>query len=111
MKRVVLTLYHYHFAEVIVGFNAGGKVLWEQSSFYNAVSRLRRNACAIPDPVNTTPIMDLTSNKQDVVQIDIRPDRFPEKPVAAVSTGAVGELQRMILRSKTDAMRSERTNL
>ena len=31
MKRVVLTLYHYHITEVIVGFKAGGKVLWERN--------------------------------------------------------------------------------
>ena len=44
------------------------------SSFYNAVSRLRKNACTIPEPTGTTPMLDLTSNKQDVVQIDILPD-------------------------------------
>lgn len=44
------------------------------SSFYNAISRLRRKACSIPEHSGTVPVMDLTSLKQDVVQIDIVPD-------------------------------------
>ena len=47
------------------------------SSFYNAVSRLRRKACSIPDHSGPAPLMDLTSHKQDVVQIDIVPDAAP----------------------------------
>lgn len=44
------------------------------SSFYNAATRLRRKACTIPDPVDkpTTTKLDLTSNHQDVVKIDIQ---------------------------------------
>ena len=57
------------------------------SSFYNAVSRLRKNACTIPEPTGTTPMLDLTSNKQDVVQIDILPEDFPEEPASGVHTG------------------------
>ena len=45
-----------------------------QSSFYNAVSRLRKLACDIPASVDRTgAAMDFTA-KQDVVQIDIVPD-------------------------------------
>ena len=47
------------------------------SSFYNAVVRLRKQACDIPDAVRTAaPVMDLT-NRQDVVRIDIVPDVLP----------------------------------
>ena len=40
------------------------------SCFYNAVSRLRKRACQIPDPIGKASTLDLTSHKQDVVQID-----------------------------------------
>ena len=53
------------------------------SSFYNAISRLRKKACAIPEPDDNTMIMDLTSRKQDVVQIDIVPDRSLEPDIPA----------------------------
>lgn len=53
------------------------------SSFYNAVSRLRKKACAIPEHSDTVSVMDLTTRKQDVVQIDIIPDKEPE-PVIPV---------------------------
>ena len=45
------------------------------STFYNAVTRLRKKACDIPAPVAVKPsyVMDLTS-KQEVVQIDICPE-------------------------------------
>ena len=49
------------------------------SSFYNAVTRLRKQACDIPEAVRTAPVMDLT-NRQDVVRIDIVPDVMPAKP-------------------------------
>ena len=45
------------------------------STFYNAVNRLRKKACEIPEHSSAAPVMDLTSAKQDVVQIDILPDR------------------------------------
>ena len=48
------------------------------STFYNAVTRLRKKACSIPGRENAAPVMDLTSRKQDVVQIDIIPDDVPE---------------------------------
>ena len=49
------------------------------SSFYNAVKRLRKKACDIPYTSNKKSYaLDLTSNKQDVVQIDIYPDHDPE---------------------------------
>ena len=44
------------------------------SSFYNAVTRLRKKACDIPKAASDRRIVDLTSKKQDVVQIDIVPD-------------------------------------
>ena len=36
------------------------------SCFYNAVTRLRKKACQIPDPVGKASTLDLTSHKQDV---------------------------------------------
>ena len=41
------------------------------SCFYNAVSRLRKKACQIPDPIGKAGTLDLTSHTQDVVQIAI----------------------------------------
>lgn len=35
------------------------------SCFYNAVSRLRKKACQIPDPIGRANTLDLTSHKQD----------------------------------------------
>ena len=49
------------------------------SCFYNAVTRLRKRACQIPEPVGKATTLDLTSHKQDVVQIAIEPERFPEE--------------------------------
>ena len=43
------------------------------SCFYNAVTRLRKKACQIPDPVGKASALDLTSQKQDVVQSAIEP--------------------------------------
>ena len=53
------------------------------STFYNAVGRLRKKACEIPKPTNNKSVMDLTSNKQEVVQIKVVPDEEPE-PVIPV---------------------------
>ena len=47
------------------------------SCFYNAVSRLRKKACQVPDPVRKASNFDLTSHKQDVVQIAIEPETSP----------------------------------
>ena len=47
------------------------------SSFYNAVTRLRKRACQIPDPIGKASTLDLTSHKQDVVQIAIEPETSP----------------------------------
>lgn len=44
------------------------------SCFYNAVTRLRKKACQIPDPAPKASTLDLTSHKQDVVQIAIEPE-------------------------------------
>lgn len=46
-------------------------------SFYNAATRLRKKACVIPEPVNKAAIneLDLTSCHQDVVKINIQPER------------------------------------
>ena len=49
------------------------------SCFYNAVTRLRKKACQIPDPVGKACTLDLTSHKQDVVQIAIEPENPPAK--------------------------------
>ena len=47
------------------------------SCFYNAVARLRKKACQIPDPAGKASTLDLTSHKQDVVQIAIEPETSP----------------------------------
>ena len=47
------------------------------SCFYNAVTRLRKKACQIPDPAGKASTLDLTSHKQDVVQIAIEPENSP----------------------------------
>ena len=47
------------------------------SCFYNTVSRLRKKACQVPDPVRKASNFDLTSHKQDVVQIAIEPETSP----------------------------------
>ena len=47
------------------------------SCFYNAVARLRKKACQIPDPAGKASTLDLTSHKQDVVQIAIEPENSP----------------------------------
>ena len=49
------------------------------SSFYNAVTRLRKRACQIPDPVGKANTLDFTFHKQDVVQIAIEPENSPEE--------------------------------
>ena len=62
------------------------------SSFYNAVTRLRKQACQIPDPIkkvstldltsrkqDVASTLDLTSRKQDVVRIAIEPENSPEE--------------------------------
>ena len=56
------------------------------SSFYNAVSRLRKMAFAIPDPADKArTAMDFTA-KQEVVKIDIVPDHdvHSTKPISVV---------------------------
>lgn len=49
------------------------------SSFYNAVTRLRKQACQIPDPIKKTSTLDLTSRKQDVIRIAIEPENSSEE--------------------------------
>lgn len=58
------------------------------SSFYNAATRLRRKACTIPEPVDkpTTTKLDLTSNHQDVVKIDVQPERFQSDVVRTMES-------------------------
>lgn len=54
------------------------------SSFYNAVKRLRQKACDIPYVSNKKPYaLDLTSQKQEAVQIDIYPETIPDPEVSA----------------------------
>ena len=45
--------------------------------FCNTVTRLRKKACQIPDPAGKANTLDLTSRKQDVVQIAIEPEYSP----------------------------------
>ena len=52
------------------------------SCFYNAVSRLRKRACEIPEPSVKDSTLNLTSHKQDVVRIAIEPDNTPEELVS-----------------------------
>ncbi len=60
------------------------------SSFYNAVKRLRRKACDIPYVSNKKPYaLDLTSKKQEAVQIDIYPETIPEPEVPAPQVTSV----------------------
>ena len=47
------------------------------SCFYNAVTRLRKKACQIPESAGKASTLDLTSHKQDVVQITIEPEDSP----------------------------------
>ena len=49
------------------------------SCFYNAVSRLRKKACAIPEQQGKAQILDITSAKQDVVEVSITPDIIPSE--------------------------------
>lgn len=57
------------------------------SSFYNAVKRLRRKSCDIPYVSNKKPYaLDLTSKKQEAVQIDIYPETIPSPQVPASQT-------------------------
>ncbi len=62
------------------------------SSFYNAATRLRKKACVIPEPADNRSVMDLTSRKQDVVQIDIVPDEVPEADIPACGELSVPHL-------------------
>lgn len=43
------------------------------STFYNAINRLRKKACEIPDRETLQPVIDFTA-KQDVVAINVVPD-------------------------------------
>ncbi len=52
------------------------------SCFYNAVTRLRKKACRIPEPAGKASTLDLTSHKQDVVQIAIEPETPPAELVS-----------------------------
>ena len=51
------------------------------SCFYNAVSRLRKRACQIPDPVGKSNAFDLTSCHQDVVRIAIKSEVDPAERI------------------------------
>lgn len=52
------------------------------SSFYNAATRLRKKACQIPEPETSNCVLDLTSH-QEVVEVNICPDSYPEARVPA----------------------------
>ena len=59
------------------------------SCFYNAVTRLRKSACQIPDPVGKASTLDLTSHKQDVVQIAIEPEQAPAAVIPDNRTASI----------------------
>lgn len=59
------------------------------SSFYNAVTRLRKRACQIPDPVGKANTFDFTFHKQDVVQIAIEPENSPEELLSHAGTSSM----------------------
>ena len=52
------------------------------SCFYNAVSRLRKRACEIPEPSGKASTLDFSSHKQDVVRIAIEPEHTPAELVS-----------------------------
>ncbi len=56
------------------------------SSFYNAVSRLRKKACEIPEPLagKTGKIVDFTSGTPDVIPIRIEPEHPPAAEITSV---------------------------
>lgn len=49
--------------------------------FYNAVTRLRKKACQIPEPLGKASTLDLTSHKQDVVRITVEAEIPPAELV------------------------------
>lgn len=59
------------------------------SCFYNAVTRLRKKACQIPDPVGKANTLDFTFHKQDVVQIAIEPENSLEELLPHAGTGSM----------------------
>ena len=54
------------------------------SSFYNAVSNLRRKACSLPERTANHNVVDLTASNPDVVQFSIIPDK-PQAPAMPAS--------------------------
>lgn len=57
------------------------------STFYNAVGRLRRKACEIPNGSKQVSCLDLTSaadRRQDVVWIEIEPEEVPAAPCSLI---------------------------
>ena len=48
------------------------------SSFYNAVTRLRKKSCNVPESQGRAQVYDISS-KQDVVEVSITPDIIPAK--------------------------------
>ena len=59
------------------------------SCFYNAVTRLRKKACQIPDSAGKASTLDLTSHKQDVVQIAIEPETSPAELIPDTGTSSL----------------------
>ena len=51
------------------------------SYFYNAVSRIRKKACQIPDPIGKAKTLDFTSSLQDMVRITVEPETSPTESV------------------------------
>ena len=61
------------------------------SCFYNAVSRLRKKACEIPASSGKTNVLDITSTKQDVVEVSITSDIISQKTLACETGDASDE--------------------
>ena len=58
------------------------------SCFYNAVTRLRKKACQIPEPAGKASTLDLTAHKQDVVQIAIEPESSRAELISDSGSGS-----------------------
>ncbi len=58
-------------------------------SFYNAVSRLRKKACEIPNSALRTRQIDFTNQKQDIVKVNIAPETSPVETVPVMETAPV----------------------
>lgn len=56
------------------------------SCFYNAVSRLRKKDCEVPAPLGKANVIDITSAKQDVVEVSLTLDSSQEEAFSCEKT-------------------------